>query len=139
MAELDSASDDSDAIPVRNDGANEKRALSKVERILSDDEISHSGVQKMILDRLDMAEEKVVALERFREDYHEAMRELAVAKSTLERVASLDTMQSTMLGLGCLVLGFIPTAWGNWPLTVLAAVVGLGLISGSYSSKRKKP
>ncbi|WP_339069612.1 hypothetical protein WIN67_17615 [Pseudomonas idahonensis] len=138
MAELDSASDDSDAILVKNEGANEKRALSRIERILSDDEMSHSGVQKMILDRLDVAEDKVVVLERVRDEFYDVKRELAVAKATIERVASLDTMQSTMLGVGCLILGYIPTAWGNVSLTILACVTGLGLVGGSYSSKRKK-
>ncbi|MEW5697683.1 hypothetical protein [Pseudomonas synxantha] len=136
MSQLDQASDDSDAIPVKNESATEKRALSRIERRLDDEELKHPGVQKMILDRMDVAEEKNASLEKFRTDYYEAMQNLAVANSSLKRMESLDTVQSTMLGVGCLVLGFLTTAWGNWPLTVVVAVSGVGLVGGSVLSKR---
>ncbi|NBB33096.1 hypothetical protein [Pseudomonas sp. BC115LW] len=136
MSQLDQASDEIDAIPVKNESATEKRALSRIERRLDDEDLKHPGVQKMILDRMDVAEEKNESLEKFRTDYYEVMQNLAVAKSSLKRMESLDTAQSTMLGVGCLVLGYVPTAWGNWPLTIIATVAGLGLVSGSFLSKR---
>lgn len=136
MGQLDQASDDSDAIPIKNDGLTEKRALSSVERRLTDEDLKHPGVQKLILDRLDLAEEKITRLERYRSDYYETNTLLAVAESSLKRITSLDTMQSTMLGVGCLFLGYLPTAWGNWSITAIAAVGGGALVIGSYVSKR---
>ncbi|MGY3026190.1 hypothetical protein ACVWXR_004025 [Pseudomonas lurida] len=136
MNQLDQASDDSDAVPVRNESPSEKRALSKIERRLNDEELKHPGVQKMILDRLDVSEEKNKNLEKFRSDYYEVKSNLAVAESSLKRMASLDTVQSTMLGVGCLVLGYLPTAWGDWQLTSIVFASGAALVSGSYWSKR---
>ncbi|WP_130927909.1 hypothetical protein [Pseudomonas sp. Sample_14] len=136
MGQIDQASDDSDAIPVRNESPVEKRALARVERRLNDDELKGPGVQKMILDRLDVAEEQILILEKFRSDYYEVKSSLAVAESSLKRMASLDTVQSTMLGVGCLVLGYLPTAWGNWPLTFIVVIGGTALVGGSFWSKR---
>lgn len=136
MAEVDQVSDDSDAIPVRNESAVEKRALARVERRLSDEELKNPGVQKMILDRLDVAEEQIQMLEQFRSDYYDVKSRLAVSESSLKRMNSLDTTQSTMLGVGCLFLGYLPAAWGDWPLTIVGAVGGLALIGGSFWSKR---
>lgn len=90
----------------------------------------------MILDRLDVAEEQISHLEKFRSDFFESERKLAVAESSLKRLSSLDTVQSTMLGVGCLVLGYIPTAWGNWSLTAVVAVSGIALVVASFISKR---
>ncbi|MNG01535.1 hypothetical protein D3C84_845230 [compost metagenome] len=94
-------------------------------------------MQKLILDRLDLAEEKITKLEKYRTDYYETSTALAVAESSLKRIASLDTMQSTTLGIGCLFLGYVPTAWGNWPLTIISAFAGIAFVIASFISKRR--
>lgn len=135
MAQVDQASDDSDAIELKDNAQTEKRALSRVERQLNDDELKHPGVQKMILDRLHVAEINISALERFRTAYYDVKSKLAVAESSSKRVASLDTLQSAALGVGCLILGYLPTAWGNWPLAFVVFFGGAGLVGGSVWSK----
>jgi hypothetical protein len=137
MAQLDPASDDSDAIPIANGSSTEKRALSRIERRLTDEDLRHPGVQKMILDRLDVAEEQLAAQEALRDNYHEATKELAIAQSSLKRISALDTLQSTTLGVGCLILGFLPAAWGDWRMTVIAAASGIALVMGSFFAKRR--
>ncbi|BAQ75130.1 putative uncharacterized protein [Pseudomonas sp. Os17] len=136
MGQVDQASDDSDAVEIKNEAPTEKRALARVERRLNDEELKHPGVQKMILDRLDVAEETILTLEKFRSDYYETKSDLAVSESALKRITSLDTLQSATLGVGCLILGYLPTAWGNWPLTFLAFFGGVVLVGGSVWSKR---
>jgi hypothetical protein len=130
--------DDSGAMPVAQQETPKRDALAGVERLLSIADMQHAGVQKMVLDRLDRAEAGVRELERYRDQYYVVKEQLAVTASNLERVLSLDVLQSTMLGVGCMTLGFLPTAWGNWKLTVIAAIAGIGLVAGSYFSKARK-
>jgi hypothetical protein len=134
MASEDQVPDDSGATPVG--GGHEKQALSGIDRVVTTEDLAHPGVQKLILDRLDRAEATIRHLERYERDFHEVREKLVVAESSLRRLSSLDILQSVVLGVGCVMLGFIPSVWGRWGLVALVTTGGLALVGGCYFSKR---
>ncbi|MBD8900010.1 hypothetical protein [Rhodanobacter sp. DHG33] len=127
--------DDSGAVRVEAD-TSAKRALSGVELRLTSEELRQPGVQKLLIDRLYGAEQEIESLKRLRSDFHSTRELLIEAQSAQKRYTSLDALQSTLLGVGCLVLGFLPTVWGRWQEFALVLVAGLGLLGASVQSKR---
>ncbi|WP_321792786.1 hypothetical protein [Caballeronia sp. J97] len=129
------APDDSGATPIGNEEPTKRDALSGVDRVVQLADLNHPGVQKLVLDRLDRAEARVLELERYRQDYHDTREKLVVAESSLKRIMSLDVLQSTLLGVGCMAIGLLPTAWGNWGLFCIGGLGGLAMVVGSFVSK----
>jgi hypothetical protein len=76
--------DDSGAILVGNEEPTKRDALSGVDRTLQLADLNHSGVQKLVLDRLDRAEARVLEHGRYRQDYHDTREKLVVAESSLK-------------------------------------------------------
>lgn len=132
--------DDSGAVTVMTvDSFGQKaRALSAITRELSNDDLNHPGVHKLLIANLDAAEDRCEDLERFRDQYYNADRELAVAKSEMKRLRDNDLIRSGMLGVGSLMLGYVPNSGSNWGLGVILAVGGLILIGVSLYAKPRE-
>lgn len=137
MEETDALPDEAGSIPVvtSDEPPSKRRALSIVKRELSDDDLNHPGVQKLLIDELEKAESYCSGLERFRDKFYAADRDLAVAKADIERLTSHDILRSGVLGVGSLMLGYLPSSFGNWGLTALLSVGGVVLIGVSLHTK----
>jgi len=129
------APDEKGAVPTHTHLA--KDALSGVDRSVAIEDLAHIGVQKLVLDRLDKAERLVSSLDGTKSKLHATELQLAVTSANLTRLQNLDSMQSTLLGVGCLFLGFLPSTWGNHALTVVVAVGGVALTWASIISKKE--
>lgn len=133
MPTVDAAPDEQGAVPEH--GPQGKDALSGVDRVITLDDLNHVGVQKLVLDRLDRAERSASRLERIQSELSDAKIELAVSNAEVVRLRNLDTMRSTMLGVGCLFVGLVP-AIADKPL--LAIFVGFGGTAMIVASQKVK-
>ena len=133
----DLAPDESGATPVPSRDSTAKDALSGVDRALQLEDLNEVGVQKMVLDRLDRAESRVLRAESMELDYYATREKLVEAKSALKRLQSLEVLQDAGLAVGSALVGFLPSAWGNWGLTLMVFFGAAVLIGGVLLSKRK--
>lgn len=132
----DLAPDESGATPVPSRDSTAKDALSGVDRALLLEDLKEIGVQKMVLDRLDRAESRVTRAESMELDYYATREKLVEAKSELKRLKSLEVLRDAVLAVGSALLGFLPSAWGNWGLTFMVSIGAAVLIGGVLLSKR---
>lgn len=137
MEQEDLIPDDVGATLVASEESMRKDALSGVDRSLQLSDLGEIGVQKMVLDRLDKTEAQNRQLEKMRIDYYDTREKLVVAESKAKRLSSLDVMQDAGLSVGSLLVGFVPSAWGNVGLTALVALGGIVLIVAVYVSKKR--
>jgi hypothetical protein len=133
MPTVDVAPDDQGAVPEH--ASQGKDALSGVDRVITLDDLQYLGVQKLVLDRLDRAERAALRLERLQGDYSQAKIDLAVASAEVERLVNLDMMKSTMLGLGCLFVGLVPSITDKPLLAGFVGIGGIAMIVVSHKAK----
>lgn len=129
--------DESGATPVPSRDSTNKDALSGVDRTLQLSDLKEVGVQKMVLDRLDRAEVRVRRAEMMELDYYDTREKLVEARSSLKRLQAQDGLQDAVLAVGSALLGFLPSAWGNWGLTFMVLLGSVVLVGGVLLSKRK--
>ena len=133
----DLAPDESGATPVPSRDATSKDALSGVDRVLLLEDLKEVGVQKMVLDRLDRAESRVRRADLIETNYYVTREKLVETSSELNRLRSLEVMQDAGLAVGSALVGFLPSAWGNWGQTFMVLFGAAVLIGGVLLSKRK--
>jgi hypothetical protein len=98
MATVDQQPDESGSKPITpEDVPKSHRALSRLKRELSDDELSSWGVQKLLLDYLERAGEENAELKPFREKYHQADKRLGVLEEKLKSNTAVEILSSGSL------------------------------------------
>lgn len=112
-----------------------RRGLSRIKRELTDEELTQTGVHKILIDDLEKAETECERLDGYRTRFHDADRDLAVARAEVTRLTDFDTLRSGMLGVGCLFLGFLPSVGENLKLAAVLGLAGLVMIVVSVRTK----
>jgi hypothetical protein len=110
-----------------------RKALSQARRVLTEEELSTPGAQKMLLDELDRLEEENGQLILIRDRFHDTDKNCAVLEQKLKQgqkdALSTDIIFTGSMTVGALVLGFLPSLF---PLGaayfVTAAVIGVVLM-----------
>lgn len=133
MPTVDVAPDEQGAVPEH--APQGKDALSGVDRVITLDDLQYVGVQKLVLDRLDRAERSALRLERIQGEFSQAKIDLAVANAEVGRLLNLDTMRSTMLGLGCLFVGLVPSIADKPLLATFVGIGGIAMVVVSHQAK----
>ena len=89
------------------DGASRKghSALPALSRTITPEDFQQSGTQKMVLERLDVAEARVAELEGCEERFHEADKERAILKERLSKETRYEILYSVSLVFGPLLVG----------------------------------
>lgn len=103
-------------------------ALSNLRRELSEEELSSPGVARMLLDALDRSETEAGEVREFRDRFHSADKEAAVAKEQLRALASRDMVLDGALAIGAVLIGLTPSAWAVQPVGWIIAVLGAALL-----------
>lgn len=112
-----------------------RRGLSRIKRELTDEELTQTGVHKILIDDLEKAEAECERLDGYRTRFHDADRDLAVARAEVARLTDFDTLRSGLLGVGCLFLGFLPSAASNLWLAAVLVLAGVAMVVVSVRSK----
>lgn len=107
-------------------------AFRDVRRQLTDDELTSPGVQKLLLDMLEDADEEKETLRSYIGLYHEADKRAAVFSENLKSQTSVEVFFGVGVGLGGAIIGLAPFLWGDKPeYGAITGIIGLGLVIGA--------
>ena len=127
MSVNQSQPDESGAKPVQTPILKSRKALSRLKRELTEEDLSTPGVQKMLVEELERAEEENNDLKSFRDRFHIANTDLAVSKQKLKGWTSLEMVSTACIAVGAAALVYVPEAWKCQPSGWIALVFGLVL------------
>ena len=114
-------------------------SLSNVRRQLTDEELTSPGVQKLLLDMLEEAENECVNLKNYVSSYHSADKRAAILGEQLTRDKKIDVFFGVGVGLGGAILGLVPYLGKDESLYgVICGIIGLALIIGSSIGRTLK-
>jgi hypothetical protein len=137
MEKPEPQTDESGALPVRISASKPKRALSRLKRELTEDEIFQPGVQKMILEDQERIEGENRELRVFRNRFYDASLRVAVLEAENKRSIAWDVLSSGCLALGSVAIGFARSMWSTqpegWEVLIFGAIVLLvGIVARSF-------
>jgi len=124
MPTSQSQPDESGAQRVETQIPKTRKALSLVKRELSESDLKNPGVQKMLMDDLERAEDEISELKTYRDKFYTADRDLAVTKEKLKTRWSIELITTGCIALGAAVLANLPEAWKHQPYGWLVLVIG---------------
>jgi hypothetical protein len=110
--------------PVAAESPKTRRALSRVKRELTDAELGSTGVQKMLLESLAVAEEENSDLRSFRNKYYQADKQNGVLQEKLISRTAAEIVSLGCLAVGGAALGYAPSAWASQPNGWIALAFG---------------
>lgn len=119
-----------------------RKHFAKLATELTDDELSSSGVQKMLLAEIVRLETEISKIETadFREKFHAADRERAILKEREKTLIFSEILYSLGLTLGALLIGLTPSIDSSELdsskfLQFAIGIIGALLIVGSVIAK----
>lgn len=112
-----------------------RRALSRMRRELTEEELGNPAVQKLMMDDLDRLESEISELKRFREKYHEVDKKCDVMTEKLKPRIQADIFFCGFISVGSILVGLAPAVWDNLLAGIASAVLGLILVAGGIASK----
>lgn len=109
-----------------------RAAFRDVRRQLSDDELGSPGVQKLLLDMLEDADEERDTLKSYIGLFHEADKSAAVLSEQVRSQTSVEVFFGVGIGLGGTIIGLAPFLWRDEPeYGAITGIVGLCLVIGA--------
>lgn len=113
------------------------KAFSALKRELSDDELSSTGVQKLLLEELERLKEENRALESVNNDFHRVDKDLAVLKEKQKRNVRDEIISGSCLAVGAASLGYAPSLWEHQPAGWVLIAFGIVLTICGILAKAK--
>ena len=83
-----------------------EKPLSRVNRILTEEDLNSAGVRKMLLGQLDEYEQCKTDLNNTRRGFHSKDKECAVLTERIKALTVFDWLFSTLLTVGSILIGF---------------------------------
>jgi len=117
-----------------------KHIYSKIERILSEDDLKNPAIIKLILDDNELLKDQIDSLKYYVDNYHEVDKELSIYKERNNKNISHEILHDVCITIGGLLAGFIAIDFTK-PITtknIFFLGIGLVLILGSSISKWRK-
>lgn len=104
-----------------------RRSFRLARRELTDEELSGSGVTKMMLDEIDRLEGDCYSLKEIATRYHQSDKRVGVLEEKLKQRTAFDILTSGALAVGSALTGFAPNMWSSSQLSTIF-VAGIGII-----------
>src|SRR4051794_275993 len=98
--------DESGAQPVAAPTSKSRRALSRLKRELTEEELATSGVQKMLLEEIERVQEEVNELRLLQAQYHTADKAVAVLTEKLRTKLGAEIISAACLTVGAAAIGY---------------------------------
>jgi hypothetical protein len=111
--------------------------LQNIRRQIDDPDLLHPGVIRMVIDRMDVAENQCKKLEQYVEKYYRAHEDAAVLRTKLEKKRAFEILCDGGFALGGILLGCTPSLWTNSGGTaIVIGAVGASMIVASLIARR---
>lgn len=101
-----------------------RKALARLKRELSDEDLANPGVQKMLVAELDRMEEENSDLSTFRTKYFDTDKRVAVLDEKLKTWTAMEIISTGCIAVGAAALVYAPEAWKCQPDGWIAVVFG---------------
>lgn len=111
------------------------RALSRLRRELSEEELSSPGAVRLVLGDLDRAEEQLVELSGYRDRFYAAEKQEAILEERLKTKIAAEIIFGAALTVGAALIGLSPGLWGNGAYGPILVILGAVLILGGVASR----
>lgn len=138
MSDHETQPEETGAVAAQASIVKSHRALSGLKRELTNEELSSSGTQKMLLEELERLTEESNNLSSYRDAYHTADKELAVLKEKQRRNISAEIVSGACLTIGAASLGYAPAVWAAQPSGWILLTFGIVLTFGGIAAKAIK-
>lgn len=111
-------------------------AFRRLRRELSDEELTSSAVQRLLIEDIERLEKENGILSEFQYSYHEADKRVAILSEKLKTNIAQDIIFGVCLTIGSALIGFAPSLWElGKPHGVVSIALGVVLIIGGIASK----
>jgi hypothetical protein len=109
-----------------------RKAFRNVRRELSDDELSSPAVQRLLIDEIERLEKENGELKIFRDDYHQADKNLGIMAEKSKIVIAQDVIFGVCLSVGSGLIGLVPSVWetGKYVGPMMLVFGGVLIIGG---------
>ena len=113
--------------------------LKGLSRNLAPEELATPAGAKFLVEMLETAERERDDYRQYMNKFHDANLRASVAEHVLRRDLSNEVMFSVGVGVGCLVLGLVPSFYvlAGWA-SGAAAIVGILLVAGACVGRMKR-
>lgn len=109
-----------------------RQSLLNIRRQLTNEELSQTGTQKMLLEMLEEAENTSESMKGFETRFHEADKNCAILNEKLNSDRSIEIFFGAGVGLGGAILGLSPFFWSlGTTYGIICLVIGICLIIGA--------
>ena len=134
MSDSQPQPDEVGARPVDAPLPKSRKALARVQRELSQEDLATPGVQKMLIEELERAEEENNELKMFRDKFYTSDKELAVTKQKLKGWTAMEIISTACIAAGAAAFAYAPeasmTKYGGWVAAAFGFVLtGIGIIA----------
>lgn len=132
---------DEDVYPrsVNESNGYERKALfSKVNRSLSEDELSSPATIRFLLSQFDDFQDLKKQYDKLCQDYHEKDKQCAIYEVRRDKSIAFEILSSAMLAIGPLLLGLFPSilSENNWNFTTIIVLIsGVLILLGGIIAK----
>jgi len=133
--ESDTQPDEAGATAAQPPAIKTRRALSGLKRELTNEELSSTGTQKMLLEELERLSQEVGNLSGYRESFYQADKLVAVLEEKLKRFKSVEIVSGACLAIGAAALGYAPAVWEHQPSGWICLAFGVVLVVGGIYAK----
>ncbi len=110
-------------------------SFSRVLRPLTDDEMSASGVHKLLVAEIDRLEEENGELKAISRAFGDSQQRIGVLEEKLKRHTAFDVISGGCITVGGVALGAIPALSPVPPYGLVAAGLGITLIAVGFVSQ----
>jgi len=116
-----------------------RRSFRLARRELTEEELSGSGVTKMMLDEIDRLEADCFALRDVSARHSAADKKVGILEEKLRQRTAFDILTSGALATGSALTGFAPNMWSSNPLpTIFIAAIGIVLTVVGVTARMKE-
>lgn len=115
-----------------------KRAYSGLRRALDEDDLGQSGVQKLLLDAVDRAEEENERLRGFESRFHDVDKEAAVLSQRVRAQDAFEVLFVAGTTIGGVLAGLAPSLWDKQPSGDIVLAIGSLLIVLSTVARMRR-
>lgn len=107
-----------------------EKPLSRVNRVLTEEDLKSAGVRKMLLGQLDEYDQCKCDLVEVRNDFHRKDKECAVLTEKIKGIITFDWLYSALLTFGSILIGFYASQPDKGTILLWIGIVSVVLSFG---------